>query len=283
MALDVQRLRTQYIYEGRGPFGSLLAEVEEIGRVLDASRAHRRKLRWWSLYCLIASVVVFIASIVVDSPIVLQLAMIAFIACIALFIYSFMYANKLVRHRNRHDLLKQLLAIIQQDAHSKAPFAVRLSIVSAPQLLSEGEWTARKKGKQKFFKESWLSIEGPLLDGTTLSEDVTELSRKRTYKNPRGKYKTKTRSRYLLTLRFVYSKELYGDARPAQVALREQVRVPPSATVRGVRVSEKAITMKGLVQLEKDVAQTSGMLSLGTYRILNLARRVSAGQRGNTK
>jgi len=86
-----------------------------------------------------------------------------------------------------------------------------------------------------------------------------------------------------VTLRFAYSQELYGDARPAQLALHAEVRLPPSATVRGVRVSEKAITMKGLVQLEKEIAQTTGMLSLGTYPILNLARRAAAGQRGNAK
>jgi len=65
-----------------------------------------------------------------------------------------MNAHKLVKHRNRHDLLKQLLGIILQDADSNAPFAVRLSMASVPQLLSEGAWPVRKNGKQRFFKES---------------------------------------------------------------------------------------------------------------------------------
>jgi hypothetical protein len=273
MAINAQRLRSQCLYEGQGPLGSLLVDVDEIGRVVAACQADRRKLRWWSLYCLIGSVVVFIASFVVDSQIVLLLAIIAFLACFGLFIYSFVYARQLVKHCNRYELLKQLLATIQQDAHSKAPFAVRLSLSSVPLWISGGAWEARKNGKQNFYKESWLSIDGPLLDGTTLTEDITELSRKRTYKNPRGKTKTKTRSRYLVTLRFAYSKELYGDARQAQLALHQDVRVGPSAKVRAVRVTEKAIMVKGLVQSEKDVAQTASLLSLGSYRILNLARR----------
>jgi Tfp pilus assembly protein PilN len=86
-----------------------------------------------------------------------------------------------------------------------------------------------------------------------------------------------------VTLRFAYSSELYGDARRAQLALHEQVRVPPSAKLRSVRVSGKAIAMKGLVVLERDIAVTAGMLSMATYRILNLARRVAAGQSGGTK
>ena len=143
-----------------------------------------------------------------------------------------MYSNKIVKHRNRYELLKQLLRIIQNDAQARAPFSIRLLLKDAPELLSEADWPMRKKGNQKFFKESWLAIEGPLLDGTTLTEDITELSRKRTYKNPRGKYKTKTRSRYLIIVHFAYSKDRYGDARPgAAPALNEKVRVPPSASV----------------------------------------------------
>jgi hypothetical protein len=283
MAIDARRLRTEYIYEGRGPLGSLLADAGEIDGIIEVGRARRRKLRWWSLYCLIAFVVGLIVGLVAHSVGVLLLGWTAFAACFALFIYSSVYARKLLGHRSHNDLLKQLLGIIQNDAHSKAPFAVRLSMASTPQLLTEGEWTARKKGKQQFFQERWLTIEGPLLDGTTLSADITELSRKRTYTNPRGKRKTKTRSRYLVTLRFAYPPELYGDARRSQLALSEQVRVPPSAKLRGVRVSEKAITMKGLVLLERDIAVTAGMLSMATYRILNHARRVAPGQKGSAK
>jgi len=54
--------------------------------------------------------------------------------------------------------------------------------------------------------------------------------------------------------------------------------VPESATLRDTRVTEKAIIVKSVVILREDVAQTCAMMSLGAYRVLNLARRVAAGQ-----
>ena len=240
---------------------------------MDAAQAQRRRLRWIALDSLITAIVTFIAGVVIGNGMVLLVAFVAFTACIVFFIYSFVYSSKIVKHRNRYDLLKKLLAIIQNDAQLRAAFSVSLSLKGTPKLLSEAPWPVRAKGKQQFFEESWLSVEGPLMDGTTVREELTELSRKRTYRNPRGKYKTKIRSRYLVTVRFAYPKDLYGDARPAQLALNQPVRVPPSATLRDLRVSEKAIAIKAMVNAENDVAMTAGMLSLGAYRILNFARR----------
>src|SRR5260370_392579 len=143
---------------------------------------------------------------------------------------------------------------------------------SQPNLVKEEPWADRKNGKQKFFQEDYLSIEGELLDGTVLSGNLTELTRKRSFTNPRGKSKTKTRNRYILALKFRYPNDLYKDARPAQQALHEEMRVPPSANVRGTRVDEKAITVKAMVKEEEQIAQTTAMSCLGAYLMLNLAR-----------
>jgi hypothetical protein len=184
-------------------------------------------------------------------------------------------------HQSRCQLLKDLFKVHQQDADPRSPFSVRLAMKSQQTLLKEEPWADRKNGKQKLFEEDYLSIEGELLDGTVLSENLTELTRKRSFTNPRGKSKTKTRSRYILALKFRYPNDLYKDARPANQALHEGIRVPPSANVRETRVDERAISVKSMVKDEKDVVQASAMSCLGTYRILNLARRLAAT--GGTK
>ena len=75
----------------------------------------------------------------------------------------------------------------------------------------------------------WIALEGRLLDGTAFSESITELVRKRSFTNPRGKHKTKTRSRYLLNLRFDYPADLYGN--PCLIRQQpEEIRVPASAS-----------------------------------------------------
>jgi hypothetical protein len=162
-----------------------------------------------------------------------------------------------------------------RDVHKSAPFSAKLVLKATPTLIKEEPWAARKSGKQQFFEEEFASLEVELLDGTVLTETVEELTRKRTYRNPRGKYKSKSRSRYFVTLRLGYPSGLYGDARTANDTLHEEVRVPSSATVRELRVTEKAIVVKAMVVLRQDVVQSSEMLSLGAYRILNLARRLA--------
>ena len=203
------------------------------------------------------------------------LAFLAFTTGVGLFIYSFVYGRAMHGHQSRCQLLKDLFKVHQQDADPRSPFSVRLAMKSQPTLVKEEPWADRKNGKQKFFQEDYLSIEGELLDGTVLSENLTELTRKRSFTNPRGKSKTKTRSRYILALKFRYPNDLYKDARPAQQALHEGIRVPPSANVRDTRVDEKAITVKSMVKDEKEIVQTTAMTCLGAYRILNLARRLA--------
>jgi hypothetical protein len=197
-----------------------------------------------------------------------------------LYIYSFVYGRAMHTHHSRYDLLKNLFDVLQRDADPRSSFSVKLALKPQPALVREEPWPDRKNGKQKFFEEDYLSIEGELLDGTVVSENLTELTRKRSFTNPSGKSKTKTRSRYMLALKFRYPNDVYADARPAYQALHEQIRVPPSATVRETRVDEKAITVKSMVQSEKDVVQTTAQhrISVSTRMRPSFTRRMSGLQ-----
>ena len=202
--------------------------------------------------------------------------LLAFFFGVILFIYSFA-GGRLIKSRDRVVMLKGLSGTLQPDADPQSPFSVRLALKRRPKLVRTEAWLARTKGKQDFLEEEFLSLEGKLLDGTLLTETVKELTRKRTYVNRNRKSKTKIRKRYLAILRCAYPDKVYGDARPAYAALQEEIRVPGSATVRDERVTEKAVVVKAVIMLNEDVVQTVAMLSLGVYRILNLARRVGAG------
>ena len=216
-------------------------------------------------------------------PPLLAFAILAIVSGIGYLIYGLVSGSKLLAHPLRLGVAKERIAMLQQDAGEKAPFTVRLALSSKPVQLSEEAWQARKHGKQTFLEETWLSLEGRLLDGTVVNDEIKDMTRRRTFTNPRGKHKVKTRMNYLVNVRFSYPTELYGDARPAANALHGEVKVGPGAILRGVRVSEKAIVMKALVTSEKEITQTAGMLSIGGYRILNLARRLTAGQRGKAQ
>src|ERR1700682_1594981 len=277
MAIDTEQLGKQGSYEVKAPLPSVLGDLEQIVRVIDYRQAFRKKLRLYAGLFLLISFVAGIVSATIDKGIIFGLVSFpAFVACLVLFIYSFVYSNQMVKHRNRCQLLKELAANVQQDAGSRASFSVRLALQNASKLVSEAPWDQRKNGKQQFFEEEWISFDGRLLDGTAFSESITELLRKRTYTNPRGKHKTKTRTRYLLNLSFDYPPDRYGDPRLFTPQPMEEIPVPPSATVKDVRVTEQAIAVKAIVLKPEELMQTSAMLSLAVYQILKSSRRLSS-------
>ncbi len=276
MAIDKKKLQTEGVYLAKAPLSSIVEELDQIVCFLQEIDSERRKLRKFGGLFMAGGIVLAIGASIVGINIIAFLGFLAFTTGVGLFIYSFVYGRAMHGHQSRCQLLKDLFKVHQQDADPRSPFSVRLAMKSQQTLLKEEPWADRKNGKQKFFEEDYLSIEGELLDGTVLSENLTELTRKRSFTNPRGKSKTKTRYRYIVTLKFRYPNDLYKDARPAQQALHEGVRVPSSANVREMRVDDKAITVKSMVKVEGEIVQASAMSCLGAYRVLNLARRMAA-------
>lgn len=272
MASDVSQIRTRGAYEAQVPLGNLLEDAGRIEGMLDQIATRRKMLR-------ILAGVVFLAGIVglaVFNGWPGVCGLLALVFGVALFIYSFVYGAGLLKGRGRIAVMKELSEKLRHDADARSPFSVRLALKSQPKLLRTEPWTKRTTGQQKIMEEDFLTLEGKLLDGTVVSETVKELTRKRTFVNSNRKSKTKIRHRYLATVRFSYPDKVYGDARPAYAALRENIKVPGCAALRGTRVTEKAIVVKAMVDNKVDVAQTAAMLSLGAYRILNLARRSAA-------
>jgi hypothetical protein len=276
MAIDVQQLKNAGTYQAEGPLSSILNDIEQIGDFLQQIEIKRGNFRKIGYISLGTGLVLAILGGITHLRPLSALAFLEFATGVGLYIYSFVYGRSMHTHHSRYDLLKGLFTVLQQDAHPRSSFSVKLALKSQPTKLSEEPWADRKNGKQQFFEEDYLSIQGELLDGTVLSESLTELTRKRSFTNPRGKSKTKTRCRYILALKFRYPSDLYADARPAQQALHEEIRVPPSANIRETRVDEKAITVKSMVKDETEIVQTTAMTCLGAYRILNLARRIRA-------
>ena len=280
MAIDLEQLKKDGVYQVKASLGAISADMEQIAGAIAAAAATRRKLNRWATLCIIGGILLVVLNGVLG-VIAAIVGGIAIVTAIVLFVSAAKAGGDMLKHRDRHGLLSDLLKIFQHDSEAKSHFSIRLALKSVPELLRDEPFPQRKKGKQLFYREQFLSVEGELMDGTVVSEEIVELCRKRTYVNPRGKSKSKTRMRYLVTMRFDYPTDIYGDAQPAQKALNETFRVSPATMIREVRVSEKAILVKALVNSENEIVQSSAMLSLGAYRILNLARRAaSSGAQG---
>jgi hypothetical protein len=282
MAFNQEQLEKEGIYEAKSPLPSLLADLEQIDKMADVAALKKKSIAKQGGWLMLGGLLGAIVAGVTGLAFLVVLLVLVILAGFGWWIYSFFSGGKLVQHPVRVAIAKERLNMIRQDAGAKTPFAFRLALASTPTKLRDEHLAHRKNGKQEFFEEPWFSLEGPLLDGTYLSDQVKDLTRKRSFSNANGKRKTKTRTTHLVDVRFAYPQNLYGDARGAGKALDGEVKVAPSAALRCVRVTERVIVMKAMVNADREITQTMGMLSVGGYRILNLARKALV-QKGNAK
>jgi hypothetical protein len=280
VTVNLQQLEKDGVYEANSKIVEILADLDRItGMVRDAAAQKRQKVKLGGLLILAGGIGV-LAGAVMGASWLLPLSMLVGIGGLALCLYSLFNKGKLLRHPQRLEITRERLSMIQADAAEK-PFTLRLALASQPVNVRGEVWHGRKNGHQEFSEETWLSLEGPLLDGCILTGEIIDLYRKRTYVNPRGKHKTKSRVTHLVNISFCYPRDRYGDACVAHQALGEEVKTGPSALLRKTRVTEKAISLRAMVNTEQEIARTAGMLSMGAYRILNLARRMAERKGGS--
>lgn len=267
MPLNPQQLDKEGVYKAKAPLAALLADLGQIDQLADVVKARKKRHAKIGGFTMLGGLI-----LVFFLPGVGALVL---IGGLVWWIYSLTAGGKLVEHPLRVGVAKERLKMLQEDASAKAEFDLKLTLATKPTKLRDEAWSRRKNGKQEFFEEDWLSLEGPLLDGTWISDDVKDLTRKRQFTNPRGKSKTKSRLQHLVNVKLTYPPNVYGDARPAEQALRGKLKMNAPAVLRSIRASEKAIVLKAIATQDKEIAATMGMLSVNGYRILNLARKAA--------
>ena len=143
---------------------------------------------------------------------------------------------------NLRSFVVPVLTLFREDFDPKSPVHLRLD-------LSKPTATPKKTGQSPPFKQGvyhkvidtmyvdpWMSADAVLVDGTKLSWSVTDRirERKKTKKNPRGKYKSKTKYRKVSDLEVRLSlrtktyalaeAELSADGKRSKVEVQRSVR-----------------------------------------------------------
>jgi hypothetical protein len=280
MAIDAERLRRECIYSAKATAAQLASDFADIDRAVHGWRAGRSRLIKRGVLVAAGTLISFLAGSVTDTPALAALGFFLLAGAIALFVYGVRYGGGILKQSGRLEAAKALATMLGHDSHTSALISMQLVLKTRRQLLSEAPWPDRKKGKQKFFSDAWLEAEAELLDGSTICEHISDLIRERSYVNPRGKSKTKTRVRHLVAMRLIYPDKTYGDVRTSGMKLRNDFRVPQSARVRSVQISDHDVKVKALVDRSEDLPQTISMVALGVYRILNFARKAMVAKRG---
>src|SRR5260370_17955545 len=163
MAIDKKKLQTEGTYQAQAPLSSILDEVDQIASFLQEIEGERHKLRKFGGLFMAGGIVLAIGAGVLGINALAFLAFLGFTCGVGLFIYSFVYGRAMHGHQSRCQLVKELFKVHQQDADPRSPFSVRLAMKSQPTLVKEEPWADRKNGKQKFFREDYLSLTGELL------------------------------------------------------------------------------------------------------------------------
>ena len=275
MAVDVNRLRRECVYQASTPLEAVAGDLAQIETLAAAWRAARKRL------FLAGAISIALGAIGLAVYVPVGLLLIALGAY--LFVRTRSRPRAVANGAARRELAKSVAAMLAHDAEPNSPTAIRLAFNPKRELLSEDPLPHRKNGKQRLYKASWFSIETSLSDGTTFTETIDDLIRQRSFTNPRGKSKVKTRTHTLLGMRFAYPQKVYGDATPLAARMRQEIQLPSTASVRGLEVTARIVKVKTLVTQSSDLAQAGSMLALGVYRMLNLSRELQARKRAQPK
>jgi hypothetical protein len=287
MPFDMKRFNAEGVYESRQPAGLLAADLDQIQSMAAVWQKSRKRLALWATIAWAVGLICFATGVLWWAGVIL-------FASGFWPLYSMNRYPKAVDHLERCAFGKSIAAMLAPDADLKKPVSMRLAFDPKPETLAQGA-IPHRTGKQNLYKLSWFSMEASLDDGTTISETIEDLVRERTVSNPRGKSKTKTRAQHLIAMRFDYPPETYGDLTPFRDKMQKEIQVPGGAMVRALEVSEKAVKVKAVVTMTGGpgsarsvgagslLSQTSAMLALGVYRMLNLSREVEARKRAQAK
>jgi len=275
MAVDVNRLRKECVYEASTAIEAVADDLAQIEGLAAEWHATRKRLYLAGTI----DIAVGCIGLAVYVPVGLVLIAIG----ISLFVWTKSSPKAVANNLGRCELVKSVADMLAHDTAPGTPATIRLAFNPKRDLLSEDVLPMRRNGKQRLYKASWLTVETSLCDGTTFTQTIDDLIRQRSFTNPRGKSKTKTRTHSLLGMRLAYPQKVYGDVTPLNARMQKEIQLPAASFVRGIEVTGRIVKVKALVTQYGDLAQTSSMLALGVYRMLNLSRELEARKRAQSQ
>lgn len=254
---------------GGKPFEDWQSLLKEIF-AFDATRdiQHARTKKWLTLwvigFILLLFPAIFCTLIALDTrgirtiDIVAVLVVLAFLACL----YFLIAMIKKLRHLGKLDIMNDpgaivgpLLTMLAEDVSPEAAMnlEIDLSGLTKEKMVREREVPPGrfKKVTEKIYKDPWCDLTVKLIDKCKINLKVENefTEQKRVWRNPRGKYKSKTKWRKLVTVVATLfpmsgSRGWIKDKVRA-LAREEKVKIAKKEGGPGVRITKK-YKFKGL-------------------------------------
>jgi hypothetical protein len=214
------------------------------------------------------------------------LLLISIVGIIVGFLLLILFKYRVLNIQNyRHELIKPLLSLVSRDSKENATFNIHL-VFSSPtaknKQVSTGNHPNRRGWKVQLFQDQWCNFEGELLDGNRFQLTLSELNRIASGRNPRGKYKSKTKLKGSeIILKVNCSPRQYGAIKVLREEAREAIQLPPGVEVKGLKITDKAILLNVIVppnsgaKSQETLYKIITMMFLSLYQILNLAKMLT--------
>jgi hypothetical protein len=270
MAVDQQKLEAEFVFSGQGTPAELTVDLDRIASIDARLKSKVRMIRWSAL-------AVFVWMVVMAATVSSGFSALAIILPIGILIYSAVAASRGIL-QERVSFLRLILDTLSHDAGKRGRFKVTMHLRITREPVAGNSHTHKRAPKEKFFRDTWLTLDGRLGDGTSIHQSCIDLIRLRMKKNARGKTKTKERRICLLRVRLDYDSAIYGDASLAAHKLASPFRMPLGAALKAASFTPKALAMKTIVKGDltpPNLLKVSQALMLGGYRILNLSRQAA--------
>ena len=197
------------------------------------------------------------------------LALVLLAVAIALGFFYF-WTKKIDVSNNFRQFAVPVLSVFREDIDATKPVHIQLDLSSPTdksKLQSESAPYASgvyHKVIDSMYRDPWMSAEAVLVDGSKLSWSVTDSirERKKTKRNPRGKYKTKTKysKKTNLEVTLKMRKKTYDVAAPAEAELTADEKHSTVKVERQVQsASLDPVVPRALIDLIADVYRNASL------------------------
>jgi len=276
--IDQQKLKNEFVVSGQGTVAEWNTELAQVDALAAAFKRRILLIRCSSLAALLLFAIPVVLGTAGGVPFVVP----GIFVPISILIYAAVAARKKVI-AERVSFLRLVLSLLHEDAGDRGRFKILLHLRNQREKVSEGPNPHGHSGTQVLLKDAWLTLSGRLRDGTSISESVVDLIRKRTKKNGRGKIKTKERRICLLRIQLAYNPATYGNCIVVARRLGNPFRLPTKAAMKAWNFDDAKLTTKTIVKgtvTADDLRAATQAVLLGAYRALNLSRRSMASTGG---
>ncbi|MEA5568260.1 MULTISPECIES: hypothetical protein [unclassified Anabaena] len=299
MPIELQKFRKQLIYQETAPISVIKTDLDDLAALDQLAELKQNKYGKKALYYFLGVLSFSILMIMLStlSPgigflsVVIILLLLGCVGLMGGWIYALVMMfkfKKLNISNNRYDVSKKILEMLARDVNETALISIKLDF-------NKGEIKENKTGtiphpyksgwKIDIYQNEWLKIQGSFLDNSQFLLTTTELLKKQ-YGWKRGssgksKYKSKTKSIGLeASLSLTYPLRRYGAVKILKNDVINAVKLPPSSTLKRLRVTDKVMYLgvriePQFAESQDKVYQTIASMFLSIYQVLNLAKTLS--------